>query len=158
MGGSIPFVTIIVAAILLVWSIVITTLTIKLSKKLKTFMVGKSAASLEDTLSWLTAKSASVDGTLDAHKEALEMINSRVKRSIRGYSLVRYNAYGDMGADQSFASSLIDENQDGYILSVITNRNHVGIYAKKINRGTPEVSLTEEENDSLQEAKKSLIL
>lgn len=119
-------------------------------------MAGKNASSLEDTLSWLTAKTVSVDETLEAHKEALEMIDARVKRSIRGYSLVRYNAYGDIGGEQSFATGLIDEHQDGYILSVITNRNHVGIYAKKINRGIPEVSLTQEETDALETAKKSI--
>jgi hypothetical protein len=127
-----------------------------LQKKLRVFMSGKDGASLEATLAWLTQKTAATDTTLEAHKEALEMIDARVKRSIRGYSLVRYDAYESSGGEQSFASGLLDEHQDGYILSVITNRSHVGIYAKKINRGIPEVSLTDEETDALNAAKKSL--
>jgi hypothetical protein len=119
-------------------------------------MTGKDGASLEATLAWLTQKMAATDDTLHAHKEALEMIDGRVKRSIRGYSLIRYDAYENGGGEQSFASGLIDEHQDGYILSVMTNRNHVGVYAKKINRGTPEVTLTKEELDALNTAKKSL--
>jgi hypothetical protein len=127
-----------------------------MNQKLRTFMTGKDGSSLEATLSWLTHKIAGIDTTLEAHKEGLEMIDARVKRSIRGYSLVRYDAYESSGGAQSFASGLIDEHQDGYILSVITNRNHVGVYAKKINRGIPEVTLTTEETDALQAAQKSL--
>ncbi len=121
-------------------------------------MMGNDATTLESVLSTLTEKSVQIDGTLEAHKEALEVIDARVKKSIRGYSLVRYNAYTDSGGDQSFASGLLDEHEDGYILSVITNRNHVGVYAKKINRGIADSKLTTEENQALQESKTSLQL
>ena len=119
-------------------------------------MTGKDGTSLEATLDWITKKIATTDETLDAHKEALEFLDRRVKRSVRGYSLVRYNSYESDGGDQSFASALLDEHRDGYILSVITNRNHVGVYAKRINRGTPESVLTEQETDALTIAQKSL--
>jgi hypothetical protein len=119
-------------------------------------MAGKDGASLESTLAWLTHKAAATDETLEAHKEGLEHIDARVKRSIRGYSLVRYDAYESSGGEQSFASGLLDEHGDGYILSVISNRSHVGVYAKKVNRGIPEVSLTKEETIALTDAKKQL--
>jgi hypothetical protein len=128
----------------------------KLRKKLHTFMEGKDGASLEGALSALTQRSANLEDTLHAHKEALEFIDARLARSIRGYSLVRYNAYADTGGEQSFASGLLDEHGDGYILSVITNRNHVGVYAKKVLEGTSDVTLTEEESRALDEAKEAL--
>ncbi len=156
MLGSIPPIILGIGTLLFVLVGILGVGLFRLSQKLRAFMTGKDGASLEATLAWLTQKAASVDMTLEAHKEALEMIDARVKRSIRGYSLVRYNAYESAGGDQSFASGLLDEHQDGYILSVITNRNHVGVYAKKINRGIPEVVLTEEETDALTAAKKSL--
>ena len=156
MLGSIPPILLIIAVVLLVTSIGIIIVLVRMQTKLRIFMAGKNGASLEATLAWLTQKSAAVDGTLEAHKEALEMIDGRVKRSIRGYSLVRYDAYESSGGEQSFASGLLDEHEDGYILSVITNRSHIGVYAKKINRGIPEVNLTDEETDALTIAKKSL--
>jgi hypothetical protein len=129
-----------------------------LNKKLRKFMTGKDGLSLEGTLEWLTKKNSETNDTLNAHKTALEIIDSRVKKSVRGYSLVRYDAYGDSGGNQSFASGLIDESGDGFILSVITNRNHVGIYAKPINRGISAASLTEEESLALESSKKSLLI
>jgi len=121
-------------------------------------MNGKDGANLEETLSDLTDKVNGLEETLQAHKEGLEYIDARVKRSIRGYSLVRYNAYDDAGGEQSFASGLLDEHGDGYILSVITNRNHVGVYAKKVQDGKADLSLTQEEQQALTEAKQPLEL
>ncbi len=156
MLGSIPPSILIVLIVLTIALIVLIVLVIRMRRTLATFMTGKDGSSLEATLAWLTQKAAHTDDTLEAHKEALEMIDARVKRSIRGYSLLRYDAYESTGGAQSFASGLIDEHEDGYVLSVITNRNHVGVYAKKINRGIPEMSLTQEETDALNTAKKSI--
>jgi hypothetical protein len=137
-------------------TIVLIIVSIRMHKRLKSFMKGKDGASLEAVLAWLTQKNAQVDETLLAHKQALEMIDSRVKKSVRGYSLVRYDAYDDTGGNQSFASGIIDEQGDGFILSVITNRNHVGVYAKPVNRGISAASLTPEETLALENSKKSL--
>lgn len=156
MGERTTIVVIVVGIILVIGIAALTLLYVRLHKKLRSFMAGKDGASLEATLAWLTQKVAAIDDTLDAHKEGLEHIDARVAKSLRGYSLIKYNAYTDGGGDQSFASGLIDEHGDGYILSVITNRNHVGVYAKRIVAGTPESSLTTEEKTALADAKKQL--
>jgi len=158
MGVSIPPILI---GIIVIFAIAIAGaifLVLQLQKKLRTFMNGKDGNNLEATLIDLTEKAASLETTLKAHKEGLEFIDGRVKRSIRGYSLVRYNAYEDAGGEQSFASGLLDEHGDGYVLSVITNRNHVGVYAKKVIGGKAESSLTTEEQEALTDAKHSIDL
>lgn len=162
MGASIPSISFaIIIGILVVFAVALGVLVFlmrQLQKKLRIFMHGKDGADLEATIFKLTEKVAGLEETLKAHKEGLEFIDARVKRSIRGYSLVRYNAYDDAGGEQSFASGLLDEHADGYILSVITNRNHVGVYARKVVNGTPETTLTAEEKQALIEAKASLEL
>lgn len=158
MVQSIPLWLLISIAVLALCTLALIGVTALLHKRLKTFMVGKDAASLESVLAWLTKKNAEVDDTLHAHKQALEVIDARVKKSVRGYSLIRYDAYEDTGGNQSFASGLLDESGDGFILSVITNRNHVGIYAKPVVRGTALSSLTKEETLALETSKKSLAL
>lgn len=152
MGESTGLIVIIVCCILAVLCAVTLVLLIQLQKKLRAFMSGKNGANLEDTLLELIDRTTQNEKTLTTHKEGLEYIDARVKKSLRGYSLVRYNAYSDGGGEQSFASGLVDERGDGYILSVITNRNHVGLYAKKVVGGTSQQSLTKEETDALQAA------
>ncbi len=158
MGTSIPLITFLLAIALVIATGILTFYVVQLQKKLRIFMTGKDGANLETTLTILTERVDGVEETLQAHKEGLEYIDARVKRSIRGYSLVRYNAYDDAGGEQSFASGLLDEHGDGYILSVITNRNHVGVYAKKVTTGKADVSLTPEEQQALTEAKQPLEL
>lgn len=136
--------------------LVLIAMVIHLRKRLRSFMTGKDGASLEATLAWLTQKIASIDETLDEHKEGLEYIDRRVKRSIRGYSLVRYDAYVGAGGAQSFSAGFLDEHADGFILSVVTHPNHTGVYAKRINRGVAESSLTEEESQALKEATRAI--
>jgi len=156
---SIPFAILIgIVIVLAIAAGILTFLVLQLQKKLRIFMNGRDGANLENTLFDLTDKVKTIEQTLQSHKEGLEYIDARVKRSIRGYSLVRYNAYDDAGGEQSFASGLLDEHGDGYILSVITNRNHVGVYAKKVLEGKAETTLTTEEQDALTEAKKPLEL
>lgn len=153
---SIPLWLIITLSLLSLSTLVLIIVSVVLHKKLRTFMRGKDGASLEAVLAWLTQKNAQVEETLFSHKKALEMIDARVKKSVRGYSLIRYDAYEDIGGNQSFASGIIDEQGDGFILSVITNRNHVGVYAKPVTRGISIASLTPEETSALEASKKSL--
>ncbi len=153
---SIPLWLQIALGALSISTVVLIIFSVRMHRRLQAFMVGKDAQSLESTLEWLTKKNVEVDDTLEFHKEALENLDARIKKSIRGYSLVRYDAYEEGGGNQSFASGIIDESGDGYILSVITNRNHVGIYAKPVSRGTALSSLTEEESLALETSKKSL--
>jgi hypothetical protein len=156
MVQSIPLWLVITLAGLSLCVIALIIVSSMLHKKLKRFMKGKDGASLEAVLEWLTEKNAQVEDTLQAHKHALENLDSRIKKSVRGYSLVRYDAYEDTGGNQSFAVGILDETGDGFILSVITNRNHVAVYAKPISRGVSLASLTPEETMALETSKKSL--
>ena len=149
MGGSTALLLIILVIVLSIGTIGLAVLVVRLHKKLTLFMTGKDGQSLEMTLADLINQTATIEERLEAHQAGLEYIDSRVKRSLRGYSLVRYNAYGDAGGEQSFASGLLDEHGNGYVLSVITNRNHVGVYAKKVTNKKPDTPLTDEEQQSL---------
>jgi Protein of unknown function (DUF4446) len=153
---SIPLWLFICVLALGISTIVLIIFSIQIHRRLQKFMVGKDAKSLESNLAWLTKKNAEIEDSLVFHKEALENLDSRIKKSVRGYSLLRYDAYEEGGGNQSFASGIIDENEDGFILSVITNRNHVGIYAKPIISGNSISNLTKEEALALEASKKNL--
>ncbi len=149
---SIPFLLGVIAFLAILVGILFF-LYIKLRRMLTAFMQGQNAASLEESLRTITDRNIVVEKTLAAHKEALEDLDGRLSGSIRGLSLVRYNAFADTGGLQSFAAGFLDEQGSGFILSIIANRNHVGIYAKPINEYKPAVELTPEETESLAKAK-----
>ncbi len=128
----------------------------KLKKKLREFTKGKDGASLESTLSWLTKKNADIDETLHDHQKKLSVLNQRLKTSVRGIHLVHYDAYGDNSGKQSFSLGILDENKNGAIVSIITNRNHVGMYAREITNGVSQQELTDDEKRVLEEAVKKV--
>ncbi|HSE56997.1 MAG TPA: DUF4446 family protein [Candidatus Paceibacterota bacterium] len=143
----------IIAGVLAVATVWLTVSHFRLRRKLTAFMQGNNAASLEESLKHITDRNVIVEKTLSAHKEALEHLNGRLAKSVRGLSLVRYNAFPDTGGLQSFASGLLDEHGNGFILSVVTSRSHVGIYAKPVTAYKPAVELADEEARALSEAK-----
>lgn len=156
MAVSIASITQIALLILTILVLILLILISKQRKRINSLVSGKNASSLEDSIVNTIERVDHAEKNIMAHKDALSVLDSRVRKSIRGYSLFRYNAYEGGGGEQSFASGLIDEYGDGYVLSVIANRNHVGVYAKKVVKGEPESQLTEEESKALVEAKKSL--
>lgn len=127
-----------------------------LKKKLTSFTKGKDGASLEETIAWLTKKSAETDDTLTGHKQKLNQLNGRLKTSIRAVSLLHYDAYEGIGGKQSFSLAILDENQNGAIVSSIINRNHSAVYAREVQGGTPLQALTEEEQHVLAEVIKKI--
>ena len=156
MGESVPLLAIVAFACVTLAVLVLLIAVVTLRQRLGRFMKGKDGASLEATLAWLTQKVATIDETLEAHKDAFEFIDKRVRHSIRGYSLIRYDAYIGAGGAQSFSSALLDERGDGSLLSVVVSRSHTGVYAKKIIAGVAESSLTDEETEALHQAMKGL--
>jgi hypothetical protein len=72
--------------------------------------------------------------------------------SVQHIGLVRFNPFGDVGGDQSFAVALLDGNHDGVILSSIYSRAGVRIYAKFVQAGTASHTLSDEEEAAIAQA------
>lgn len=141
----------------IVLSVLVVVLFVQIRKqtaKLTRFMRGKDASTLEDTLSWLIKKHAEFDDAVGVHKEALEQLDHRLKKSIQTPPLIPFNAHDSGGHNQSFATAFLDEEGNGYILSVHMYRTHMAMYAKPIARFIPTLTLTEEEREALTHAQK----
>lgn len=63
--------------------------------------------------------------------------------------LVRFNAFSDIGGDQSFALALLDGKNKGVIISSLYGRNEARVYAKPVEGGSSSYPLSEEEQKAL---------
>ncbi|WP_353893280.1 DUF4446 family protein [Proteinivorax hydrogeniformans] len=61
------------------------------------------------------------------------------------HKIIRYNAFGNTGSDQSFSFVLLDGKKDGVVLSTIYGREESRTYAKPIKQGESDYHLSEEE-------------
>ena len=69
--------------------------------------------------------------------------------AIRHVSVVRYDAFADMGGRLSFSAALLDDAGDGLVLTSINGRTETRSYAKGIKGGSSEHTLSPEEEQAI---------
>lgn len=125
---------------------------IKTEKRLKRFFIGKKAKDLEDTIVKLEDDIIKLKKAENASGTEICEINKKLKKSIRGLEVIRFNPFYDQGSNQSFAVCLLNEEKDGVIISSLYSRERISIFAKPIKKGKSEYELTEEEKEALKRA------
>lgn len=76
---------------------------------------------------------------------------------IQKVSVVRYNAFDDVGSDLSFSIALLDHNDDGMVISSLYARDSSSTYAKPVTGGKSKYALSAEELKAIDIAKKTRI-
>lgn len=125
---------------------------VKTEKRLKKFFLGKKANNLEDTLVTLEKDIEKLKISKEKTEKELTEVNKKLKKSIRGLETVRFNPFPDQGSNQSFAIGMLNEENDGVVISSLYSRERMSIFAKPIKKGKSEYELTEEEKEALKKA------
>jgi hypothetical protein len=69
--------------------------------------------------------------------------------ALRHLSVVRYDAFGDMGGHLSWSLALLDDAGDGVVLTSIHGRSEARSYAKTVAGWTCEQQLSPEELEAI---------
>ena len=141
--------------ILLVLVIVNMVQTNKLKKKYRSFMAGKNAKSLEDTL---ITRLEQVDKLLTANaanEKNIKKLFDNMKFTFQKVGLVKYDAFNEMGGKLSFSLALLNESDDGFVMNAVHSREGCYTYVKEIVAGNSIIVLAEEEQEALNMAKKA---
>jgi len=126
---------------------------LKTEKRLRRFFLGKKAKDLEDTILSLQENISSLEKSKEKIEKEITEINKKLKKSIRGLETIRFNPFPDQGSNQSFAIGILDEEDNGVVLSSLYSRERMSIFAKPVKNGKSEYELTEEEKEALKKAK-----
>jgi len=89
---------------------------------------------------------------VDEVPAALARVDRRVDGSITNTSLVRYDAYEGAGGHQSASIALLDAARSGIVVSAIQGRDYARIYVKELDNGRPNVALSPEEQEAVENA------
>jgi hypothetical protein len=100
---------------------------------------------------------------LDAHvrnmRDAVEVLTDRVETvtqrldgTITNHAIVRFDAFGDVGGQQSASLALLDNHRNGIIFSSIAARDFARVYVKYLREGAPDRDLSPEELEALTRA------
>ena len=127
----------------------------KLKKDYDVFMSGNDAKSLEDSL---IARLTQVDDLLkenDQNHQSIDAMFIKQKSAFCKHGMLKYDAFDEMGGKLSFVLAILNENNNGYILNVVHNRDGCYTYVKDIIDGNSVVTLSKEEEEALQKALES---
>ena len=115
-------------------------------------MSGKDAKTLEDTL---IQRLDQVDSLLESNEENdsnIKVLSKNMQRTYQKMGLIKYDAFHEMGGDLSFALTMLDENNTGWILNAMHSREGCYTYIKEVIKGESYIELSEEERDCLEKA------
>jgi len=86
-------------------------------------------------------------------KAQLEDERIQAKKYFQKYALLRYNPFKESGGDQSFVFVILNNKNDGLIISSLHARDYSRIYAKPITDGKSlKYELSKEETEALEQA------
>jgi len=126
----------------------------KLRDELSLFMNGKDAESLEDAMIEKFSEINDLNRLSRASAKAIKNILSDSKFAFQKFSIVKYDAFKEMGGKLSFSLCMLTDNNDGYILTSMHSASEgCYVYIKEIIQGEAYVLLSDEEKKVLAEAK-----
>lgn len=83
----------------------------------------------------------------------LAIVQRDVAAALRHMSVVRFDAFGDMGGRLSFTAALLDDNGDGLLLTNIHGHTESRMYLKTVVNRTVEGRVSTEEAEAIAHAK-----
>jgi len=123
-----------------------------LEKMRSSFFAGSNGKDLEAVIRQMADNQNAMTGELDSINKTIADIEHRLSFTTQKIGLVRFNPFQDGGGNFSFCVALLDNHNNGAVITSMHGREQNRIYAKKISAGRAESTLTEEEISAIEEA------
>ncbi len=121
-------------------------------RRLSALLKGGDGSSLEASLNSHIAEVGQTMRRIEAVEQSVGVLQAQIPHCIQRVGLTRYDAFEDVGGEQSFSVSLVDAKGDGIVLTGVYNRMDMRVYAKSVREGKASHALSEEEKRALREA------
>ena len=138
--------------ILTIFSITLLVSNSRMRKRYNLLMKDADKSSLEDMIRSYQRKidTSYVDTKLAI--EELKLLSNQINHCIQKVGVVRYKAFEDIGSDLSYSVAMLDNKNDGVVITSIFVRNMSTSYAKPISKGTSKYALSDEETFAMNKA------
>lgn len=126
--------------------------------KMHKFLIVVDAHNISDSLKHVSNNLSELQSFRSEMEKYLTGVEKRLRKSVQSVHTVRFNPFKGTGGggNQSFATTLINEQGDGVIISSLYSRDHVSVFSKPLKKHGSEYELSEEEKESLENAKRDL--
>lgn len=124
----------------------------RLKSSYNLFMRGKDGKTLEDSIFERFEELDNLTASTLKNRQAIRKINEEMMSNFQKVGILKYDAFQEMGGKLSFAITLLDGNNNGYIINSMHSREGCYNYIKEIVKGESYIELSEEEAESLDRA------
>jgi hypothetical protein len=124
----------------------------RFDRRYKQFMRGKDGVSLEKSFIRSFNELDMLIESNKNHREEIKNIKEVLSKVIRKTSIVKYDAFREVGGKLSFVLAMLDESDSGYVLNAMHTRDGCYTYIKEIVNGESYIALGEEEKQALRQA------
>ncbi|MCY6958197.1 DUF4446 family protein [Clostridium brassicae] len=124
----------------------------RLEAKYRKLTRGVNNKNLEEVVVEYLDNIDSVKSDTEEIKKQQDELSKNLKGCIQKVSVMRYKAFDDIGSDLSFSIALLNDDNDGVILTGIYGREDSTVYAKPVDKGISRYDLSEEEKQVLRES------
>lgn len=143
----------VIAVIILVFLQILNKVQInQIEKKYRRMMKGTNSKNIEEMI---VEYNQNVEKVYDASKK-MEQLYGEVKENleecVQKFSVVRYRAFDDVGSDLSFSIAMLNDRNDGFVITGIYGRNECTTFAKPIENGISKYDLSDEEKTAIKNA------
>jgi hypothetical protein len=125
-----------------------------MKKNYKRILNGSSSMNVEELLINIQEKLNHQEKQTTGITSKIESIRETIKKMKSKVGIHRYNAFGDSGSDLSFSVAVLDDYEDGILLTGIHSREQTYMYAKPIQNGQSAYSLSPEEKEAINRTSK----
>ena len=131
---------------------------ILLNRRMSRLLGGSKASTIEESTRLIGERLVELEKFQAETIRYMRVMEARIRRSLQTSETIRFNPFKGSGAggNQSFATTLINENGDGVVLSSLYSRDRISVFSKPVKEFKPVYDLSEEEKEALDMATKKI--
>jgi hypothetical protein len=140
-----------ILAVFIVWNIYLSYNLSRIKKRTRSFFASSEAKDLEEIIYKQIKRTNETGICLKKVLDENRLIRENISKCLQKVGVVRFNPFGDVGGNQSFAIALLDKSLSGVMILSLYSRDGVKVYSKQIKEGkTTEHKLSEEEEEAIR--------
>ena len=134
-------------------SLLLTVAVLALVLALVALLVAVSASRQAGRRSRRTRRAPELPTDVQGLRGEVHALRAEVSDALRHLSVVRYDAFGDMGGHLSWSLALVDDAGTGVVLTSIHGRSDARTYAKGVTEWSCDQQLSPEEEEAIKLAR-----
>ena len=126
----------------------------KVKGRYNSFFRGMKGIDIEELFIHVNRDIKDLQRDVNLFEKNINTLETKLTFAIQRIGFVRYNAFGDMGSELSYSIALLDNFQNGFVLTSIYGRENSVSYAKPMKNGVCRIPLSAEELIAIDRALK----